>query len=109
MPAPRQARRPRRATLTPYVAGPRERTPVRPTRHDGSSFPLIADYAFLSDCYTGALVAPDGSVEWLCLPRFDGASVFGALLDRSAGAFRLAPYGVDVPAGRRYEPGTNVL
>ena len=79
-------------------------------RWNGSSpFPPIAEYAFLSDCHTGALIAPDGSVEWLCLPRFDGESVFGALLDRSAGAFRLAPYGVDVPAGRRYIPGTNVL
>src|SRR5471030_1587208 len=74
-----------------------------------SPFPPIAEYAFLSDCHTGALVAPDGTVEWLCLPRFDGASVFGALLDRGAGGFRLAPYGVDVPAGRRYVPGTNVL
>jgi GH15 family glucan-1,4-alpha-glucosidase len=81
--------------------------PWRPTTE--ARFPPIADYAFLSDCHTGALVAPDGSVEWLCLPRFDGASVFGALLDRAAGAFRLAPYGVDVPAGRRYVPGTNVL
>jgi GH15 family glucan-1,4-alpha-glucosidase len=79
-------------------------------RWNGSSpFPPIAEYAFLSDCHTGALIAPDGSVEWLCLPRFDGESVFGALLDRSAGGFRLAPYGVDVPAGRRYIPGTNVL
>ena len=75
----------------------------------GDAFPPIADYAFLSDCHSGALVAPDGSVEWLCLPRFDGPSIFGALLDRSAGTFRLAPYGVDVPAGRRYDPGTNVL
>jgi GH15 family glucan-1,4-alpha-glucosidase len=74
-----------------------------------SPFPPIAEYAFLSDCHTGALVAPDGSVEWLCLPRFDGPSIFGAVLDRSAGSFRLAPYGVDVPAGRRYVPGTNVL
>jgi GH15 family glucan-1,4-alpha-glucosidase len=81
-----------------------------PGQWDGSSpFPPIAEYAFLSDCHTGALVAPDGSVEWLCLPRFDGPSVFGALIDRSAGSFRLAPYGVDVPAGRRYVPGTNVL
>ena len=84
--------------------------PITPSNWTGGSpFPPIAEYAFLSDCHTGALVAPDGSVEWLCLPRFDGASIFGALLDRSAGAFRLAPYGVDVPAGRRYEPGTNVL
>jgi GH15 family glucan-1,4-alpha-glucosidase len=42
-------------------------------------------------------------------PRFDSPSVFGALLDRSAGAFRLAPFGASVPAARRYEPGTNVL
>jgi GH15 family glucan-1,4-alpha-glucosidase len=83
---------------------------VGPGQWDGTSpFPPIAEYAFLSDCHTGALVAPDGSVEWLCLPRFDAPSVFGALLDRSAGNFRLAPYGVDVPAGRRYVPGTNVL
>src|SRR5580698_3580999 len=103
--APGPARR-RRAAPSPV---PRERAPRRPPRRDGSTFPLIAEYAFLSDCHTGALVAPDGAVEWLCLPRFDGPSVFGALLDRSAGSFRLAPYGVDVPAGRRYEPGTNVL
>src|SRR5580693_855280 len=90
------------------VRGGRRR-PITPSQWNGSPFPPIAEYAFLSDCYTGALVAPDGSVEWLCLPRFDGASVFGALLDRSAGSFRVAPYGVDVPAGRRYDPGTNVL
>jgi GH15 family glucan-1,4-alpha-glucosidase len=74
-----------------------------------SAFPPIASYGFLSDCHTGALVAPDGSVEWLCLPHFDGPSVFGALLDRGAGSFRLGPYGTAVPAARRYEPGTNIL
>jgi GH15 family glucan-1,4-alpha-glucosidase len=106
----RPAARTGQPTLVSPVPAPRENVPVRPTQARGaSSFPLIADYAFLSDCHTGALLAPDGSVEWLCLPRFDGPSVFGALLDRSAGSFRLAPYGVDVPAGRRYEPGTNVL
>jgi alpha,alpha-trehalase len=74
-----------------------------------SPFPPIAEYAFLSNCHTGALLAPDGAVDWLCVPRFDSPSVFGTLLDRQAGSFRFAPYGVNVPAARIYEPGTNTL
>ena len=74
-----------------------------------SPFPPIADYAFLSDCHTGALVAPDGSVDWLCVPRFDAPSIFGSLLDRGAGMFRVGPFGINVPSSRHYEPGTNVL
>jgi alpha,alpha-trehalase len=74
-----------------------------------SPFPPIADYAFLSDCHTGALVAPDGAIDWLCMPRFDAPSVFGTLLDREAGAFRLGPFGINVPTARFYVPGTNVL
>ncbi|MEA2405555.1 MAG: alpha,alpha-trehalase [Thermoleophilaceae bacterium] len=78
--------------------------------HDGRSpFPPIADYGFLSDCETTALVAPSGNVEWMCLPRMDGPSVFGAILDRDAGGFRIGPADMLVPAGRRYLPGTNVL
>jgi alpha,alpha-trehalase len=77
---------------------------------DGQSpFPAIADYGFLSDCEVSALVAPSGNVEWLCLPRMDGPSVFGAILDRDAGGFRLGPSDVMVPAARRYLPGTLVL
>src|ERR1041384_4006904 len=49
-----------------------------------SPFPPIADYGFLSDCETCALVAPSGAIEWMCLPRYDGPSVFGAPLDRAA-------------------------
>ncbi len=75
----------------------------------GSPFPPIADYAFLSDCEVNALVAPSGRVEWLCVPRPDGPSVFGAILDRAAGSFRFGPTGSMVPAGRRYLPGTLVL
>ncbi len=74
-----------------------------------SPFPPIADYAFLSDCHTGALIAADGSVDWLCLPSFDSPSVFGSLLDREAGMFRVGPYGINHPTSRSYVPGTNVL
>jgi GH15 family glucan-1,4-alpha-glucosidase len=72
-------------------------------------FPPIGSYGFLSDCHTSALVSYDGSVEWLCPSRFDSPSVFGAVLDRGAGHFRLAPRGVIVPISRRYEPGTLVI
>jgi alpha,alpha-trehalase len=75
----------------------------------GSPYPPIADYAFLSDCETCALVAPSSNVEWMCLPRFDSPSIFGGVLDRDAGTFRLAPVDTSVPAGRRYLPGTMVL
>ena len=74
-----------------------------------SPFPPIAEYAFLSDCHTGALVAPDGAIDWLCVPSFDAPSVFGSLLDRQAGFFRFGPYGINHPSARNFEPGTNVL
>src|SRR5262249_6795185 len=74
-----------------------------------SPFPPIADYGFLSNCHTGALVAPDGAIDWLCVPRFDAPSVFGSLLDREAGRFRFGPFGINHPTTRIYEPGTNVL
>src|SRR3954447_4598641 len=74
-----------------------------------SPFPPIADYAFLSNCHTSALVAPDGAIDWLCVPSFDAPSVFGTLLDRQAGCFRLGPFGINVPSSRAYEAGTNTL
>ncbi|MBV9533835.1 MAG: glycoside hydrolase family 15 protein [Solirubrobacterales bacterium] len=74
-----------------------------------SPFMPIANYGFLSNCHTGALVAPDGTVDWLCVPRFDSPSVFGALRDRGAGGLRFAPFGINVPSARIYEPGTNSL
>jgi GH15 family glucan-1,4-alpha-glucosidase len=74
-----------------------------------SPFPPIASYAFLSNCHTGALVAPDGAIDWLSIPCFDGPSIFGSLLDREAGFFRFAPFGINHPAAVVYVPGTNVL
>jgi alpha,alpha-trehalase len=74
-----------------------------------SPFTPIADYAFLSNCHTGALIAPDGAIDWLCVPRFDSPSVFASILDREAGFFRFGPFNINHPAARAYEPGTNVL
>jgi GH15 family glucan-1,4-alpha-glucosidase len=74
-----------------------------------SPFPPIAEYAFLSDCETNCLIAPSGAVEWMCVPRPDAPSVFTAMLDRSAGAFRIGPYDEAVPAARRYLPGSLML
>lgn len=72
-------------------------------------FPPIGSYGFLSDCHTSSLIAPDGSVEWLCVPRFDSPSVFGSILDRTAGHFRFAPRDETAPLSRRYEPGSLVI
>ena len=83
--------------------------PASHASYGGSPFPPIAEYGFLSDCETTALVAPSGNVEWLCVPRVDSPSVFAAILDRDAGRFRFGPADVQVPASRRYLPGTNVL
>jgi len=69
----------------------------------------IGDYAFLSDGEVSALVAPSGSIDWMCLPRFDSPSSFGSILGRHAGSFTVAPLGMRVPAGRRYLPGTMIL
>ena len=77
---------------------PREATAPEVT----GQFPPIGDLAFLSDGEAAGLVASDGNVEWLCLPDLDSPSVFGALLDRGAGRFRVGPASVLVPAGQRY-------
>ena len=69
----------------------------------------IAEHAFLSDCHTSALVTREGSVDWLCLPRFDSPPVLGRLLDAAAGHLLLRPAEPDAVAVRRYLPGTLVL
>ena len=98
----------------PAVASPAPLSVTAPVPYASSAtlrnpFPPIADYAFLSDCENTCLISSAGAVEWLCVPRPDSPSVFGAILDRGAGHFRLGPYGVSVPAARRYLPGSLIL
>ncbi|MFF3611327.1 glycoside hydrolase family 15 protein [Streptomyces sp. NPDC002580] len=70
----------------------------------------IEDYALIGDEQTAALVSRDGSVDWLCLPRFDSAACFAALLgDEDNGHWRIAPEGVDSCTRRAYRPDTLVL
>ena len=78
-----------------------------PTTHVRST--PIGEYGFLSDGEVSALLSPGGSVEWMCIPRFDSPSVFGSILGRHAGSFRIAPDDVTVPADVRYLPGTMIL
>jgi GH15 family glucan-1,4-alpha-glucosidase len=79
------------------------------TSRGRSAYPPVGDYGLLSDCESTALISSSGNVEWLCLPRVDSPSVFGALLDRDAGGFRIGPADLTVPNDRRYLPGTMVL
>src|SRR6266850_6287811 len=70
----------------------------------------LEDYALIGDTHTAALVGRDGSIDWLCLPRFDSGACFAALLgDESHGRWLLAPAGDGVRTTRRYRPDTLVL
>jgi GH15 family glucan-1,4-alpha-glucosidase len=70
----------------------------------------IEDYALIGDCHTGALVGADGSIDWLCLPRFDSPSTFGALLgDEDHGQWRISPVGAERCSSRAYVDDTFVL
>jgi GH15 family glucan-1,4-alpha-glucosidase len=70
----------------------------------------IEDYAIVGDTQTAALVGSDGSIDWMCLPRFDSPACFAALLgDASHGRWSIAPAACDVRVRRSYRPGTLVL
>lgn len=68
----------------------------------------IGDYAWISDCHSGALVSREGSVDWLCFPRFDSPALFARLLDEAAGRWSIRPVG-ECHARRRYCDGALVL
>src|SRR6478736_4575842 len=79
--------------------------PMIPTA--GASTP-IADYGLLADCNGSALVDRAGSIDWLCIPRYDSAAIFARLLDPDAGHWSIRPAGA-FTTECRYLPGTLVI
>lgn len=77
-----------------------------PTR---SVFPPIEDYGLIGDCHTAALVSSHGSIDWLCLPRFDSPSLFARILDLERGGFWHIQPATAFRSTHRYLPNTNIL
>src|SRR4051812_22013763 len=81
--------------------------PAEAVRGAGAFTP-IADYGLLADCNSSALVGRAGSIDWLCLPRYDSDAIFARLLDPEAGHWSIWPAG-EFRAERRYVPGSLVI
>ncbi|MFC6015981.1 glycoside hydrolase family 15 protein [Plantactinospora solaniradicis] len=81
-----------------------------PAPEPGATPPPIADYGLLGDTRTAALVASTGAIDWMCVPRFDGASLFGRLVGGpEAGTYRIGPAGPAEVVARRYRQHTATL
>jgi alpha,alpha-trehalase len=79
----------------------------RSTGERGDFLP-VAEYGLLADCNSAALASRDGSIDWLCMPRYDSPAVFSRILDPAAGHWSIRPAG-SFEAERRYVPGTLVI
>src|SRR5437588_11619750 len=76
----------------------------------GAPAPPIAEYAFIGDCHTAALISRDSSIDWCCFPRFDSGSAFGRLLDWERGGWwSIRPTNAAYTSSRDYLKGTLVL
>ncbi len=94
----------------PYVSERDEQSgPIACRNAHFASWPQIGDYGIIGDCRSAALVSREGSLDWLCWPRFDSPAIFAALLDREHGGhWRISPVGATT-FKRRYAPDSNVL
>lgn len=77
-------------------------------RMDAKNPRCIQDYAVIGDCRSAALVGDDGSIDWLCWPRFDSPAIFAGILDPSGGYWQIAPE-ASYESVRRYAGNTNIL
>src|SRR4051794_27004535 len=79
-------------------------------KEDTRTYQPINSYGVIGDCRSVVLVAPDGSVDWGCLPDFDSPAIFCRLLDAERGGyFQIAPTDGTIPGSQRYLRGSNVL
>src|SRR5918996_3092732 len=102
---------PKRCDAAPASPAPRRSRPCGMlVSEDVRVSQRIEDYAVVGDTHTAALIGRDGSVDWLCLPRFDSGACFAALLgDERHGRWLFAPAGGVRRVARRYRPGSLVL
>src|SRR3954467_3465486 len=82
--------------------------PAAATADERGAFTPIGEYGLLADCNSAALVSRDGSIDWLCLPRYDSDAIFARILDPAGGHWSIRPVG-EYRVERRYVPGSLVI